>query len=179
MSWGWSRRPSRSSAMRTTIALCLALLATPASAETITGIPRIVDGDSLVVNGIMIRSEGYDSPEWDQVCHRGEPPRAYRCGLAAKDALRSLIAGRAVECEPVPQADGGTKDRYGRTLARCSVGGVDIGAWMVEHGHALAFVRYSDRYVPEERRAQAAKAGMWAGPFMPPWDWRSAKRAGY
>jgi endonuclease YncB( thermonuclease family) len=160
--------------------LCLLLLAPlPAAAESITGIPRIVDGDSLVVNGIMIRAEGYDAPEWDQVCHRGDPPRGYRCGLAATDALRSLIAGRAVDCEPVPQENGSPLDRYGRTLARCSVGGQDIGAWMVEHGHARAFVRYSDRYVPEERRAQEARVGMWAGPHMAPWEWRQAKRARY
>ena len=45
---------------------------------------------------------------------------------------------------------------------------------MVRDGHALAFVRYSLDYQPDERYAQAARAGLWRGTFTAPWDWRPA-----
>lgn len=154
------------------ILAALALLASPALAADLSGPVRVVDGDSIVIAGTMIRLDGIDAPEWDQVCHRGEPPRSYRCGLAAKDALRDLIAGRPVDCDFQP-----APDRYGRRLGTCSVAGTPINAWLVEHGHALAFVRYSDRYVAEEARARDAKRGMWAGPHLAPWDWRAIKRS--
>lgn len=41
---------------------------------------------------------------------------------------------------------------------------------MVREGWALAFVRYSRNYVEEE---SAAHAGLWAGAFIAPWDWRA------
>ena len=37
---------------------------------------------------------------------------------------------------------------------------------------ALAYRRYSKKYVPEEDEAKAAKKGMWAGEFVAPLDWR-------
>jgi hypothetical protein len=54
----------------------------------------------------------------------------------------------------------------------CSVGGRDINASMVEAGWALAFVRYSDRYVRQEQAAREHQIGLWAGAFIAPWDWR-------
>lgn len=158
-----------------TLAL-LCALALPAGAEGLSGQVRVIDGDSLKMGTTEIRLEGIDAPEWDQVCHRGEPRRRYRCGLQAKDALRALIGDRTVTCEPVAQPNGTTTDAYGRTLALCRVAGAGINAWMVEQGHALAFRRYSDRFLPEEDRARAAGAGMWAGPHMAPWEWRLAKK---
>lgn len=160
-----------------TLALLLALFPATAFAQ-VSGLARVVDGDSIVVAGQMVRFEGLDSPEWDQVCSRGDPPKNYRCGLVAADALRSLIADRPVTCEGVRQDDGGVTDRYGRLLGICSVGGVEINGWMVQNGHALAFVRYSARYVAHEARARAERRGMWAGPFIEPWTWRAVKRAG-
>lgn len=159
-----------------TVAL-LCALATPAFAETVTGIPYVTDGDSLRLPGTEVRLEGLDAPEWDQTCRRADGAE-YRCGLEAKDALRNLIAGRPVTCVGVVQADGGVRDRYGRLLGRCSVGGVDLAGWMVANGHALAFRRYSVEYVPHEDRARAARLGMWSGEHQAPWDWRASKRTG-
>jgi endonuclease YncB( thermonuclease family) len=147
-----------------------------AGAEGLSGHVRVVDGDSLKMGDVSIRLQAIDAPEWDQVCHRGDPPKGYRCGLAAKDTLINLIAGRPVDCVLVVQRDGKTTDFYERTLGRCSVGGVELNAWMVEHGHARAFVRYSLEYVPLESRARVAGVGIWAGPHMAPWDWRQATK---
>lgn len=155
----------------------LCALAFPAGAHTISGLARITDGDSWTINGIKMRAHAYDAPEWDQVCHRGEPLRRYRCGLAATDALRGLIAGRPLDCDPVVQDwTGRVTDRYGRTIVKCRVGDTDIGAHMVENGHVVAFLRYSDEYLPQQQLAQAAKRGLWGGVFMEPQYWRLSKR---
>lgn len=162
-----------------TIALLLAvtLIATPAAAETITGLPYVIDGDSLRFPGVEVRLEALDAPEWDQLCRRADGTE-YPCGTVAKDALRSLIAGRPVTCVGVPQPDGTERDRYNRLLGDCRVGETSINAWMVENGHALAFVRYTDRLKPQEDAARAGKRGMWQGEFVAPWEFRASKRVG-
>jgi endonuclease YncB( thermonuclease family) len=57
-------------------------------------------------------------------------------------------------------------------VARCEVGGTDLGAWLVEQGWALAYRRYGSAYVAQEDRARAGRRGLWAGTFVPPWAWR-------
>ena len=68
------------------------------------------------------------------------------------------------------------KDRYNRTLAQCRVGQDDIGGWMVQRGHALAYRRYSRGYVADEEAARLAKLGVWQGSFTKPWDWRRGRK---
>ena len=81
------------------------------------------------------------------------------------------LDGAAVSC----RAQG--TDRYGRTIAACTVQGEDIEAWMARNGWALAYRRYSLDYVDEEAAAQDAQAGVWSGEFVPPWErWRRGKR---
>ncbi len=70
------------------------------------------------------------------------------------------------------------RDRYKRIIARCTVAGEDMGAWMVLQGWALAYRRYSLDYVDEEVDAQAVRRGIWAGEFVRPWEWRRGKRLG-
>jgi hypothetical protein len=52
------------------------------------------------------------------------------------------------------------------------VGDVELNRTMVRNGWALAFVKYSDRYATDQIAAEAAKAGLWAGSFVKPWEWR-------
>jgi hypothetical protein len=47
---------------------------------------------------------------------------------------------------------------------------------MVTNGWALAFVRISRDYEADEKAAREAKAGMWAGAFIAPWDWRARNK---
>ncbi len=72
--------------------------------------------------------------------------------------------------------DGVGRDRYKRTIGRCTVAGEDMGAWMVQQGLALAYRRYSHDYVNEEAEARAARRGIWASEFVKPWEWRRGKR---
>ena len=92
---------------------------------------------------------------------------AYACGIEARNALQSLLGTGKLSCEKVD------RDRYGRTVARCSVDGKDLGAAMVRAGWAVDFEHYSHgAYAREEREARLAKRGLWAGEFEPPSLWR-------
>jgi len=131
----------------------------------IVGPARVIDGDSLVVAGVEIRLHGIDAPEYRQYCFRGGRPWA--CGLDATRVLRTLIANRPVACRAREE------DRYGRTVAACSVAGSDLGAAMVAGGHATAYGAYE----LEERAARNAGRGIWSSRFERPADWRAKHRS--
>jgi hypothetical protein len=113
-----------------------------------------------------VRLFGIDAPELTQTCTRDGKPWA--CGSAAADQLSKLIAGKQLKCEPVG------KDRYGRTLARCSAGDADLNRTMVATGYALAYRRYSTDYVSAEESARVARRGIWSGTFEQPSEVRHA-----
>lgn len=133
----------------------------------ITGAAVVLDGDTLTVAGRKVRLHGVDAFEAEQTCadRRGV---SYGCGGHATRYLARLANGRLVSC------GGRDVDRYGRLVAVCRVGGVDLGEALVRAGHALAFRRYALDYVDEERAARGAKAGAWAGRFTEPADFRAA-----
>lgn len=150
------------------LALLLILLASPALADSITGVPRIVDGDSLVIDGVKIRLHGIDAPERNQTC--GVDPDRWDCGRESTKALTEMIDRTPVTCH---ERD---VDRYGRIVAVCTVGEVLLNSRMVSEGWAVAYRRYSMDYVAEEQQARTAKRGMWAGEFFTPEQWRRGKR---
>jgi hypothetical protein len=61
-------------------------------------------------------------------------------------------------------------------LAVCSLDGADLNEEMVANGWAIAFRRYSDRYVADEARARAGKLGLWSSDFEPPQEYRAEER---
>lgn len=146
-----------------------ALVATSVQAHTLTGPAEIVDGDSLSVSGTSVRLFGIDAPEGKQTCNRSGT--AWRCGEEAARQLRNLIGVNPIECR------GRDIDTYGRTLAVCSVSGIEINRAMVEAGWATAFRKYSQDYVVEETRAPAAHRGIWTSEFQLPQDYRAAQTA--
>ena len=144
------------------LAAALVLAASPVLAQS----ARVVDGDTLKVDGVTYRLWGIDAPEMPQPCADDWP-----AGRAATEHLRALIGERHVTCEPR------SVDRYGRTVAVRHVDGRDLGADMVADGHAWAFVRYSRDYVDEEREAAAVRAGIHDHTCQPAWRWRAEQRA--
>jgi endonuclease YncB( thermonuclease family) len=124
----------------------------------------VVDADTLVVAGARVRLDAADAPEARQICERGGV--AWACGRDAAEALRHFIGGRDVRCERRG------RDRFDRVLALCRVGSEDIGAWLVGEGLAVAYTRYSLRYVPQEWLARLRGRGIWGGQFENPEDWR-------
>lgn len=52
--------------LRLNLTLCLLLLPLSISAETITGVASVTDGDTLEIRGTRIRLHGIDAPESSQ-----------------------------------------------------------------------------------------------------------------
>ena len=152
--------------MKFLIAMALFFLPAIASAADITGIARVREGDHVQIGNARIRLGGIDAPSVDQLClnHSGE---RWTCGIAARDELIKHADNKTWICH-VRQA----ADRRGRQVARCEVDGEDIQKWMVKNGWALSYVRFSHDYDADEKAAREAKAGMWQGAFIAPWDWR-------
>lgn len=133
--------------------------------DSVAGIPRIIDGDTLWIGSTKIRLHGIDAPEANQSCTADG--KKWSCGKEATLALARFIDDRRITCK------GDDHDRYGRLLAVCYIGQDDLNAKMVHNGWALAYRRYSMDYVDEEAEAKEAGLGMWRGKFIPPWVWRS------
>ncbi len=157
------------------LALLSAISGAPALAE-VTGPPRIIDGDTVEVQGTVIRLYGIDAPELGQSCRIGT--RAYDCGRIARTALLDLTAGVTVSCKlaPVSPEDGAEDGGADGRIGRCSADGYDLSEGMAYTGWALALRPVSERYVAFEARARAARRGLWKGPFVTPWDWRAGAR---
>ena len=127
---------------------------------------KIVDGDTIVLNGEKIRFSGIDTPELKQTCLQGD--QEVGCGMSAKILLVEKIGNATVECI----SEG--KDTYKRTLAECFVKGESLSKFLVRSGYAFAYRKYSTKFIKDEEFAKANKLGMWAMTFQYPWDFRKA-----
>lgn len=137
--------------------------------EELNGSPKVVDGDSLELNGKKIRLFGIDAPEWDQPCLRAI--KRQTCGSLAKQYLKNeVIAGGEVKCV---QKD---KDNYGRSVSICYVNDTDIAMKMVKDGYAMAYRYFSKDYVQYEEEAKSKGAGLWSYGYINPRDYRNNKR---
>lgn len=90
------------------------VLAAAAAAETGC---RVIDGDTLRCGRERVRIQGVDTPE------KGQP--GYE---AAKERLRELTKGKRLHIERV------AKDKYGRTVAKVTVDGEDVGKRLKREG---------------------------------------------
>jgi endonuclease YncB( thermonuclease family) len=113
-----------------------------------------LNGNTLQHGKQQIRLLGIEAPQLSETCLDAAGTR-WRCGRDARDHVRRLIATGDVSCT----IEG--KDRYGRDLSVCFVGGIDLGRDLVQHGLAVVY-RAAPRYLEEEREARIAKRGMWA-----------------
>ncbi len=151
------------------IAFVAWLVGSLAQAADLSGVPRIVDGDTLAIGATKVRLEGIDAPETDQVCLNANGAR-WTCGIEARDQLAVHIGGREIRC-----SSSGI-DAYQRTLGTCYFGDEDLNGWLVQQGWALAYVQYSSAYRQVEEDARANQRGLWQGAFIAPWDWRHRNR---
>ena len=125
---------------------------------------RVVDGDTIVLNGEKIRFSGIDTPELKQTCLKSD--QKVRCGMSAKMLLVKKIGNVTPECI----SEG--KDVYKRTLAECFINGESLSKFLVRSGYAFAYRKYSTKFIEDEEFAKANKLGMWAMTFQYPWDFR-------
>jgi endonuclease YncB( thermonuclease family) len=127
----------------------------------VAGEAVINDGDSITLRGERIRLLGIDAPEYMQTCDRHGV--SYPCGRRSREALARLAKNGPVKCA------GWERDRYGRLLATCTAGGLELNRRQVEDGWAVAYGNYADA----EDSARERGLGLWAGSFERPRDWRA------
>lgn len=141
--------------------------------DLLQGPARIVDGDTLYVEGQKVRLYAIDAPEKKQSCKTSKGDE-YACGERSQQALQARVGSSPVRCEVK------TKDQYGRNVAACSVlsgrTSEDMGQWLVANGHAVAYRKISNEYVAAEEKARAQHLGIWSGSFTMPAKWRYEHR---
>ncbi len=140
------------------------------NATTLVGtVVGVQDGDTIEVldtgkHPHRIRLAGIDAPE-----------KAQPFGQRSKQNLSGLVFGKRVE------VDGDKTDRYGRTVGKIIVNGLDANLAQVKAGFAWHYKEYaseqsaSDRalYASAEDVARGAHLGLWRDPKpMAPWEWR-------
>ncbi len=171
-------------AHRTALVAVAFLIAAPAWAagapQELSGkVTAVHDGDTFTINGTTkIRVFGIDAPELKQQCradaiHAPGPSPCVPCGESAREALEGLILGKEVRC-------GNRGQSYDRVVGECTTGKIQVGPWMLTHGHAVEYRQYlrkADRavYMGAEAGAKRANEGVWAMTVIPPADWRNRK----
>ena len=99
----------------------LLLAATPVAAGV-----HVRDADTVVVGGKAVRLNGVDAPELGT-----------RSGHDAKRWMVNYLRGKSVECRLNGERS------YDRYIGVCYADGIDIGAAVIQAGHALDCRRYS------------------------------------
>ena len=125
---------------------------------------KVVDGDTIHLNGEKIRFTGIDTPELKQTCIK-QGIIDY-CGVTAKKILIDKIGSKTVKC--ISQG----KDQYKRTLAECFVNNESLSSYLVRSGYAFAYRKYSKKFIEDENYAKANKLGIWSMEFDYPWEFR-------
>ena len=103
---------------------------------------------------------GKINAEKNQICSKNS--NSYSCGLTSTKFLKEIIKNEKIECTYK------NLDKYGRILGICG----DINGKMIEFGHAVAYVKYSKKYLSLQKKAKNEKRGIWSGKFDMPEDWR-------
>ena len=142
--------------------------------KIIIGKANVTDGDTIKINDQKIRLFGIDAPETKQFCKEVylsflifNFKRDYKCGEKSTSALKKKIKNKKIRCLVQDK-----KDRYRRNIGICYLKKQDINSWLVKNGYAIAYRRYSKKYIIDEQYAEDNKLGIWQGTFMEPAKWR-------
>ena len=139
----------------------------------ISGIAEVVDGDTIKINSKKIRLFGIDAPEKKQKCKKKyliisfmSFTKDYMCGEVSTEKLIKKINKQKLNCNILDV------DRYKRLIGECFKRNINLNSWMVSNGYAVAYRKYSKKYVSDEINAKNNKLGIWQGKFEMPWDYR-------
>ena len=139
----------------------------------ISGFAKIVDGDTIKINSKKIRLYGIDAPEKKQKCKKTyltisfmSFTKDYMCGEVSTQKLIKKINKQKLNCNIIDV------DRYKRLIGECFKRNINLNSWMVSNGYAVAYIKYSKKYVSDEINAKNNKLGIWQGKFEMPWDYR-------
>ena len=137
------------------------------ASSNVSGLVKIVDGDTIHIGQKKYRFSGIDTPELKQTCQKDG--KIILCGLIAKNILEKKIANHKIECieEDLP-------DKYKRILAECFVNNESLSAYLVRSGYAFAYRKYSTKFIEEEEYAKKKSLGLWSMKFEYPWNYRKS-----
>ena len=145
---------------------CLLLFIGVAHAENTV---KVIDGDTIHIGSKKYRFSGIDTPEMKQTCKKDN--QIVMCGVIAKNALVKKINKQQVNCKEEEI------DRYKRIVAECFVNNESLSKYLVRNGHAVAYRKYSMKFVEDEDYAKQNKLGLWSMNFDYPWDYRTKLRS--
>jgi len=136
---------------------------------------KIIDGDTIVLNGEKIRFSGIDTPESyylgkKQVCYKGDVE--VLCGDLSKKALIEKIGNNQVSC--IKEKD---LDIFKRILAECFINNESLSRYLVRSGYAFDYASFSNKkFADDEQFAKSNNLGLWKMKFDYPWVWRKKVR---
>lgn len=141
-----------------------------ASAD-VTGEVRVIDADTVDVGAVRVRLHAIDAPEQDQSCltEHGVP---FACGAWVTAQVEATFGGVQAVCTQVDT------DKYGRVVAKCRAGGVDMGQEIVARGWAFAYRRYGMDYNLDEKSAYVADRGLHGFRVQSPAQFRKTRAKG-
>lgn len=141
--------------------------------KEISGFAKIIDGDTIKINSKKIRLYGIDAPEKKQTCEKPyltigifSFTKNYLCGQVSTNKLTKKINNQIIKCKIKDV------DRYSRLIGECYKRNQNLNSWLVANGHAVAYRKYSKKYVSDEISAKNEKLGIWQGKFEMPWNFR-------
>ena len=141
--------------------------------KEITGYAIIIDGDTIKIDTKKIRLYGIDAPEKKQTCKKPyltigffSFTKNYLCGQVSTDKLTKKINNQIIKCKIK------NVDRYNRLIGECYKRNENLNSWLVSNGYAVAYRKYSKKYVSNEINAKENKIGIWQGKFEMPWNFR-------
>ena len=135
---------------------------------------RVIDGDTLQIDGHIVQLYGIDAPELGQYCERSGD--LWECGVEAALFLQKTVnfEGPPIEC--LPWGEEPAEPTGGELVVGvCQVGPKVVGLTMVQNGYAMALPDSFPDYKEAEKQAREAKLGLWRGDFVPPWEWRAGE----
>jgi len=111
--------------------------------KIISGIAKVIDGDTIKIEKYKIRLFGIDAPEKKQICNKPwlsisflNFSKNYQCGMISTNKLKSKINNKFIMCRS------NNKDRYNRFISECYKDKTNINGWMVSNGYAVAYRKY-------------------------------------
>ncbi len=142
----------------------------------ISGNAQIIDGDTIKINSKKIRLHGIDAPEFEQMCKKPYLTiifftftKDYPCGKISTQKLQKKINNKVITCKILDI------DRYKRLIGECYKRNLNLNSWLVSNGYAVAYKKYSKKYISNEINAKNEKKGIWQGKFEMPWEFRRKK----
>ena len=144
--------------------------------KEISGNAQIIDGDTIKINSKKIRLYGIDAPELKQMCKNPYLTiifftftKDYPCGKISTQKLQKKINNKVITCKILDI------DRYKRLIGECYKRNLNLNSWLVSNGYAVAYRKYSKKYISNEINAKNEKKGIWQGKFEMPWEFRRKK----